>query len=104
MQISAINNSDINFGHKLPNKKTYRAMQGYYEVINDKGTAMEYRMLDLEAKARRHFINYIKAQSELIDTAEAGVKDSNLKFALKLGKLGIKSVYERLASIFYYCL
>ena len=102
MQVSAINNSDINFGHTLPNKKTYRAMQGYYELLNDKGTAVEYKMLHRDAKARRHYINYKKAESDLLDMADAGIGNSKINYALKIAKLRFKSVYERIASIINY--
>ena len=67
MQIQAIRNDNISFGHKLPNKRTYRAMQAYYELLNDKGSAVEFRMLDHEARARLHYMNFKKAESKILD-------------------------------------
>lgn len=101
MQINAINNANITFGHKLPAKKTYRAMQCYYEVLNDKSTAIEYKMLYHDAKARLHRMRQAKAETELLDYAESAMKDSKLKFAKNICKLGFKAVYERLANIYY---
>lgn len=102
MQIKAINNSDVNFGHKLPSKKTYRAMQGYYELINDKGSAIEYKMLHHDAMARRHYINYLKSNESLFDAVESHVGNSKLKYAAKIVGLRLKTIYERAASAFYY--
>ena len=102
MQVNAINNSDVNFGHKLPSKKTYRAMQGYYELINDKGSAIEYKMLHHDAMARRHYINYKNAESKLLELAETGEGISKIGYISTLVKLRLKAMYERAASILYY--
>ncbi len=102
MQINPINNSDVNFGHKLPSKKTYKAMQYYYEIINDKGTAIEYNMLHREAMARRHYLNYKNAESKLLELAETGEGISKIGYISTLVKLRLKAMYERAASILYY--
>lgn len=106
MQVNSINNTNTDFGsfYNLPRKKTYSAMQAYYELINDKGTALEYKMLDKTAKARLHFFKHKKAENDLLDIAEAKVSGSRLQYALEFGKLRMKSFGEKLASAFYYYL
>ena len=101
MQVQSVRNDNINFGHKLPDKKTYRAMYRLYRST-DAEKAMEYRVLAQEARARLHYIEHKKAQKALIDKADEGYSDSKIKFLAELIKLRMKSVYEKAVSVFYY--
>lgn len=108
MQLPTItNNIEPNFGQiKMPTKKTYRAMNTYYELINDKSTALEYKMLHNEAKARLHYRKFQKADNEFLDLADQYPEDETfivrLKHILKISKLMNKAIYEKLASVYYY--
>ena len=67
MQVPAINsNQHTTFTHTMPTKKTYRAMKAYYELINDKSSAVEYGMLHREAMSRLHFNRFMKYDSKFM--------------------------------------
>lgn len=109
MRIPAVNNnSDTTFGYyKMPTKKTYRAMKGYYSLLNDKSAAVEYGALHNEAMARLHYRKFQKAEADLSQLADQYPESSSLrdkvKFFLKIAKLSNKMMFEKLASVHYYC-
>jgi len=95
-------------GYKMPVKKTYRAMQSFYESINDKGTAQVYRFLDEQAKARLHYhkskqavLNGAKALDAITADANPGILNA-LKYVSIMVKTAVKAGYERAASAYYY--
>ena len=63
MQVPVINNSETTFGYRMPKKKTFRAMSGYYKLKNDKSTALEYTFLHNQAKARLHYQRFLQAEN-----------------------------------------
>ena len=105
MKVYKIQQNQTHFGYKMPVKKSYRAMQSYYEVINNKGMAQEYRLLYREAKARLHEKNAAKLQAIIIENAEKYPKKANLKDIIKyIGntiKLINKNTYERISAFYY---
>ena len=102
MQVQEVRNDNINFGHKIRPKNTYRALKGHYEVLNDKSSAVECGILDHEARARLHYMKHQKVQKALIDKADEGYSGSKIGFLTELIKLRMKSVYEKIASAYYY--
>ncbi len=100
------NNSETTFGYKMPNKKTYRAMKGYYSLINDKGSAVEYGVLHNEAMSRLHYRKFQKAEQQLMDIAESYPESGKLadkaKYIFNIAKITNKMIYEKLASVHYY--
>ena len=97
-------------GHQLPAKKSYKAMQSFYESINDKGTAQEYRFLHDQAKSRLHYQKSKKALKNGIEKLdkimEADEKNPSYKNIYKFGVTMIKSflstAYEKTLSAYYY--
>ena len=107
MKVAKVNNnSETNFGYKMPTKKTYRAMKGYYSLKNDKASMVTYEVLHNEAKARLHYIKFLKAQNEFSDISgkfpEGKSLNVRFKHILKTAKAMTKVVYEKLASVYYY--
>lgn len=107
MNIPAVNNADTSFGYKMPAKKTYRAMKGYYSLINDKGSAVEYGVLHNEAMSRLHYRKFQKAEQQLKEIAvnypKSGKLADKAKYILNIAKITNKMIFEKLASIHYYC-
>ena len=99
------NHQNQTFGFNLPKKKSYKAMQVYYDLICDRGTAIEYKILHNQAKSRLHNIKSQKAENEFLDLAdeypEYETIGTRLKHIYKTVKMVNKAIYEKLASIYY---
>ncbi len=89
-----------------PKKKTYRAMQKYYEAMNDKDLTQVYKSLDNQAKARLHSRKSDLLQTKLFDFSEeisgdVFSKKETFKNIYKMTKLALKSAYEYALGLFY---
>ena len=89
-----------------PKKKTYRAMQKYYEAMNDKDLTQVYKSLDNQAKARLHSRKSDLLQTKLFDFSEeisgdVFSKKDTFKNIYKMAKLTLKSAYEYALGLFY---
>ncbi|MBQ8460039.1 hypothetical protein IJ541_08050 [bacterium] len=105
MEIPVIKSSDTTFGYKMPTKKTYRAMKGFYELRNDKSTAVEYGMLHNDAMARLHYRKFQKLEKELeafSDKFNASGNKLTIRSAIELAKIASRMTYEKLASARYF--
>ena len=105
MEVKRISNTpSVQFGYKMPDKKTYKAMQSYYELITDKSSAMEYRLLHNTAKSRLHYMRFLKAK-ESLGKFEEYPKGGNFKeqfnYLLALAKQYGKMAFEKLSSVYY---
>jgi hypothetical protein len=95
----------MHFAAKMPVKKTYKAMQCYYEVLNDKSSAVEFKMLHNMAKSRLHAIRAIKAGDKAIECAEIPLQNMSKKEKLsvlaKTFKYSQKALYEKILRTYY---
>ncbi len=104
MKIQAVNNNETTFGYyKMPNKKTFRAMKGFYELRNDKGMAVEYGMRHNEAMARLHYKKFKNAEKDLMAFSDKTYgRTTTFKEKLEAVKIFARMAYEKLASAHYY--
>lgn len=108
MKVENINNTPkIQFGYNLPAKKTYKAMQCYYELINDKSMAVEYKILHNLAKSRLHYIKFLKSKKEMGNFLEEQKFPSDrtfnekLNYSKKLLQHAGQTAKEKLLSVYY---
>jgi hypothetical protein len=111
IELNTNNGSNVNFGYyRIPKKKTYAAMKGYYSLITDKSSAVEYGFLANQAKARLHNIKSkqsMEKYNELVgQTVEENYKSIGelVKNNLKATGYLLRSLYEKTVSGYYYYL
>ena len=110
-ELNTNSRSNVNFGYYgIPKKRTYSAMKGFYSLINDKSSAVEYGFLANQAKARLYHIKSkqsIDKYNEFIGNIAADkfkTTGEMIRNNIKATGYLLRSLYEKTVSGYYYYL